>query len=444
MLGVGSAAWQFVLFLVVLAAVVLFHELGHFLAAKLIGVRVEVFSFGFGKRLVGRRVGDTDYRVSLVPLGGYVRMSGDFVPPEERTGSSQEFDSRRSWEKLLIMLMGPAFNLVLAIAILTSCFMLGTPVPAYLRERVLVEHVELDSPAHAAGMKVGDMVTAVDGQPVRDWESFRNLELVSPGARMLLSVERDGQPVEVVVDVAERTKHAIGYVGIYPCHRVQLRAVNAGGPAAEAGLVADDAVMTAGGEPTCTVEGFIRSVQRGAGSAVPMTVERGGRTVEISVVPRWNDAQDKWIIGVGPQEVAGTILVERLGPGEALRRSLERNWHYTKLLGKTLGRLVTGNLSFRSMSGPMEIASLAEETAGMGLVPFLQLTAFISLNLAIFNLLPIPILDGGRIAILLVEAVRGRALGELTKEWILRVGFAMIVALMVVVLYFDLVKKFEQ
>lgn len=437
----GAGAWKFLLFIVVLGVLVVFHELGHFLAARLVGIRVEVFSFGFGSRLFGRRIGHTDYRVSLVPLGGYVKMAGDGVEAEG-SGAPHEFESRKAWEKLLVMGAGPAFNLVLAVLLLGGANMMGVTVPAWLKAPVRVEHVEPGSPAEAAGLAAGDLVTKVNGRDVPDWEHFNEIILVSPGHDVGLEVVRDGVPRDMTLAVQSRTSSAIGWAGLHPCYRVIVRGVTAGSAAAEAGLKAGDEVLETDGTRVCSAEGLVRAVQAAKGAPLALTLKRDDALVALSAAPRWDEEAGKWLIGVSPGESAGETLVVHHGPARALQASLATNWRHTKLLFTTLGRLLTGGLSMRTMSGPIELADIAEETAELGIVPLLQLMALVSLNLGILNLVPIiPLLDGGRMLLILVEWVRGRSLARQTKEWILQAGFVMIVALMAVVIYFDIVKK---
>jgi len=438
----GSGLFQALSFLLVVGVVVVFHELGHFVACRIVGVRVDVFSVGFGRRLFGKKLGDTDYRVSLIPLGGYVKMHGD-GSEGELTGDPSEFESRRTWERIFIMAAGPAFNGVLAVLLLSLTFMVGFRVPAWLGAEVRVESVDPKSPAAEAGIVAGDVVRAVDGEPVPDWETFQETVLVRPDTTVELTVERDGQGLVVPVDVVPRGANAVGYVGVEPCHRIELRKVSPKGAASDAGLKPGDFLLELEGERLCTAEGLIAGLQERGGRMVELTVGRDETQTTIEVVPRWNDVREQWVIGVAPIHAPRTTVVERRGPVGALAGGLERTWRYSGVIVESVVRLVTGRLSLRAMSGPVEIASIASVTVQLGIVPFLQLLSLISLSIGIMNLLPIPLLDGGRIALLLVEAVRGRELEQRTKEWILQAGFVSIVVLMAVILFLDIVKKLE-
>lgn len=444
----GGSLEKIVIFLLVLGVVIVFHELGHFLAAKILGVKVDVFSFGVGRRLFGFRFGDTDYRVCLIPLGGYVRMAGEASadpdsPP--RPPVPGDFEEKGTPAKLAIMLAGPVFNFILAIALLAGAYVVGIEVPAYLAEPARVGTVEPGSPAEQAGILPGDLVVAIGGRPVDRWEVLVEAVLVSPGSDAVVDLERGGRRLSVPVRIESRTKHAIGWLGIAPCYRVLARSVTADTPAGRAGVKAGDEIVLVGGEPPCTPLALVARVQDAAGAPLELLLRRGdeaGRGASerrVVVAAAWDSGRGLWLMGIRPQEA---MTVQRFGIGRALSESVATNWRQSGMLVEVVGKLFTGRLSVRAMSGPMELADIAEDAAATGLVSMLTLMALISLNLGVFNLVPIPILDGGRIFILLVEALRGRELERRTKEWILTAGLAMIVVLMVAVLYFDFVKKF--
>lgn len=442
MIALLDALTKTLWFLFVLGVVVVFHEYGHFLAARLVGVRVDVFSFGFGRRLLGWKRGDTDYRVSLIPLGGYVRMAGE-LSEDGATGAPDEFESKRSWQKLLVLFAGPAFNLILAVGLLAAAHVIGIRVPAFLSQEVRVEAVEPGSPAETAGVMPGDVVRRLDGQPVPDWRRLGDLEAIKPNREVTLEIERDGGALELTARLGAVGPSRLGHLGIHPCHQLRVTAVLPRGAAAEAGLQPDDEIVAVDGRPACASGVLIAEIQRAEGAEQELTILRDGQELRVPIAARWSDVQDAFVIGVNQTQVARSTELVRHGPGSALGASIAGNWRNSKFVVETLYLLVTGKLSLRALSGPLDIAATVAVAAQLGVVQLLQLMALISLNLGILNLLPIPILDGGRIAIVGLEAVRGRELSLTTKEWILRAGFAMIVTLMAVVLFLDVVKKLE-
>lgn len=436
----ASGLEQFVLFILVLGFVVTFHELGHFLAAKAFDVRVDVFSLGFGQRIFGWRRGETEYRVAIIPLGGYVLMGGEMGEDPERPRDSRDFEAKPVWARLAIMAAGPFASALLAVLLMWGAFLAGVEVPAYLHEPPRIGSVEDGSPAQAAGLATGDVIVAVGGRPVATWESFTELVLMSPNARLDLEVQRGGERIDLPVDVEARGKHLIGWIGADPCSDVFVRSVSKGSPAEGAGLRAGDLISRIDGEEPCSDGGLVAKVQGAEGAPLRLEIRRDDGVIAASVAARWDEDAKRWLIGIAP---GLETTIQRHGPISALVESLRYNADKSLLVFRAIGKLLTGGLSIRAMSGPLEMASMTQETADFGLLPLIQLVALITLNLAVFNLLPVPILDGGRMLLLGIEAVRGRDLERRTKEWVLMAGLAMIVVLTVAVLVVDFIKKWE-
>jgi regulator of sigma E protease len=438
----SGALFQLFSFVLVLGVVVLVHEYGHFLAARLVGVRVEVFSIGFGNKIFGWRRGETEYRVSWIPLGGYVRMAGEGSLEGPPTGAPDEFESRRAWEKLFILAAGPAANVLLAIALYSLSYWIGFAVPAWFQEPPRVAAVEEGSPAEQAGLLEGDEIVALNGQPQATWRGFEQAVLMRPNEEVRLRVRRDGAERELPVTIGATEKHRVGWLGIEPWCRVEVAELTAGGPAEAAGLRAGDVIERLDGERLCNNGALVAALTEGGGQERRFSLERaGGESVEIAFAPAWNEQAQTWRIGVALTQVP--FVLEKRGAVAAFRAGLASTGEASLLILDTLKRLATAQMSFRAMSGPVEIADVASTAVQVGPLAVLRLLAVISINLGLLNLLPIPVLDGGRIAVVGFEAIRGRELGEDAKEWILRVGLAMIVTLMVVVLFFDVLKKFE-
>ena len=438
---VSSGLFQLFSLVLVLGVVVTVHEFGHFLAARLVGVRVEVFSVGFGNKIVGWRRGATEYRISWIPLGGYVRMAGEGSLEGEPTGAPDEFESRRAWEKLFILGAGPLANVLLAIALFSLAFLIGFPVPAYFDEPPTVAAVAPDSPAERAGLLEGDRILGLDGQAQESWQDFETSLLLRPNETVLLKVLRDGAELELPVTLEAVGPNRIGWSGILPWCRLEVASVVEASPAARAGLRIGDVIESLDGTRICATADLSKLLNEGEEQVRAFGVVRDGERLELSFAAAWNEEASSFMVGITRAPLP--VVLQRRGPGAALAAGLNETWAATGLIFETLSRLVTGRMSIRAMSGPVEIAGVASTVVQLGPLPFLRLLAVISINLGLLNLLPIPVLDGGRMAVVGFEAVRGRELGAMTKEWILRAGLAMILALMVVVLFFDVLKKFE-
>jgi regulator of sigma E protease len=422
-------------FVFVLGVLIFVHELGHFLMARRIGVRVLTFSLGFGPKLIAFRRGDTEYRVSAIPLGGYVKMAGE-NPEEARTGASDEFLSKSKWQRFQVLVMGPVMNLALALVVMALVLYQGAEVPAFEQEPVIVGSLLDDSAAKAAGIQPGDRIVSVDGTSVPTWERFA-IEIVTKAKRQVaLVVERGGRPVELEVTPAAHGKFEMGEIGILPVMRPQIDSVNAGQPAAEAGLKQGDVILAVGDEAGISRERVIEVIEGHEGRPLAFHIERAGERQTISVVPRRIGDAARVGAFISPYEQR---IVE---PGfvEAFAMSAERNWDWSKLIVKTLIGLFTRDTSVKQLMGPVAIADLSGTAAEAGWIPLFSLMAMISLNLGLLNLMPIPVLDGGHIAILALEGLSRRDFSMRVKEKMLLAGFVLLLMLMVTVIYNDLTR----
>lgn len=438
---ISSGLFQLLCFVLVLSVVVVIHELGHYLAARLVGVRVEVFSLGFGNAIVGWKRGPTEWRISWIPLGGYVRMAGEGSLEAEPTGAPDEYESKRAWEKLLILAAGPVANILLAIALYTVTYVMGVPLPAYLQEPPRVAGMSEDSPARAAGLEIGDRILALDGMPMESWLIFEQSTLLRPDDTVELTVLRGEESLVVPLAIEAEGKHRVGYTGIVPWCRLEVAEVTEGSAAEAAGLQPGDVVRALDGERTCTTGSLSALVQAGKGTPSTLLVERGEESLQVALTPTYDEESDRYLLGIWQAPLPA--VTEKYPVGQAFVAGLRETKETSLLIGETVWRLLTLKLSIRAMSGPGEIGEVTAVAVQLGILPVLRLLALISLNLGLLNLLPIPVLDGGRMAVVGVEAVRGKELHGNTKEWILRVGLAMILALTVAVLFFDVLKKLE-
>jgi regulator of sigma E protease len=394
-------------------------------------MRVFIFSFGFGKRLFGFRVGDTDYRVSLIPLGGYVKLEGegDDIVSENVSarGDGKDFLSRPRWQRLLVYLAGPAMNAVLAVVGFTALFMLGIGVPGVRYDRPTIGHVEPRSPAEQAGLAAGDTILRLDGQTMADWEQTQLAILMRPGRDIALSVQRG----QTTLDVAAKSRvidDRLGDIGVFPM--VRVGEVTAGGPAELAGLRKDDGLLRVGGQPLKSFED-VPPIVRAAG-ATPLAFEilRGSERTTISITPR-----------DGRVGVAQKFVVKKFGLVRSANEAIQEAFRQTNRMVDLLKQLLTFQVAARSaLSGPIGIAQAAGEAARSGVESILYLIAMLSISVGVLNLFPMAPLDGGHIAVLLAEMLIRRELSERVKYGFLNAGAVLIFALMAFILYSDLTK----
>lgn len=423
-------------FVFVLGVLIFVHELGHFVMARRIGVRVLTFSLGFGPKILTIKRGDTEYCVSAIPLGGYVKMAGE-NPEEERTGASDEFLSKSKWQRFQVLVMGPVMNLALAWVVMALVLYQGAPVPAFETQPVVVGTFEEESVAQAAGIQPGDRIIAIDGQEVKDWNAFYLTIATKANRQVTLQIEREGQRIEKQLTPAAKSKYEIGSIGILPPLNPELRSVNKGEPADEAGLQVGDVILAVDGERNVKDQRVAELVREHAGKPLMFEVRReSGQVEQISVTPREIGGVAR--IGVG----FWAYEVNEHDPGilEAFKLSAEQNWEWTRLIMTTLKGLFTRETPMNQLMGPIGIAEMSGNAAESGWLSLFTLMAMISLNLGLLNLMPIPVLDGGHILILALEGVSRRDFSMKVKEKMLMVGFVVLLTLMVTVIYNDLTR----
>jgi regulator of sigma E protease len=424
-----------VAFIFVIGVLITIHEAGHFVMARLLGAPVEVFSIGFGKRLWGFERGGTDYRVSLVPLGGYVRIIG-LGPDESDVVGDGAADTvlLPRWKRTLILLAGPLTNIVAAVGFVALAFVIGVEVQAYLDDPPVVGWVDRGSGADIAGIREGDLVRAVQGQPSERWRDLEVALLTAGGGEVVLTIERDGVVSEVPVTLGVDHLYGFGVSGIKP-HLDAVVQPRGGGPAAGAGLRSGDRITAVNDQPVAQYYELPLLIEPHPGAEITLEVSRGGERLRFELTTM-NEA-GKGKIGVVP---LFPTVVETLGVAPAIRAGFVECHRMTIQTFQVIGRLLTRKASIRQVSGPVGIAQISGEAARSGVEALIMLMGIISLQLGIFNLLPIPILDGGHLTVIAVETVIRRDLPLKVKERILEVGFYLLILLMVVVLFNDIVR----
>lgn len=428
-------------FLFVLSVLVLFHELGHYLAARYFGVTVESFAIGFGPRLLGFQRNGTDFKICLLPLGGYVKMAGQTVTGVP-SGDPGELLAKPRWQRLIIAAMGPIFNFVLAVALLTGLYMYSYDRATFLDEEPQVGYVRIGSAAAAAGVRAGDVIRSLDGAPTPTWKDLVMASALVVGRPVEVAFDRAGIVRQARIEIPEdELARGGGDPGWGARHRVALGEVLAGSPAESAGMRAGDLLQSIDGVEIVAVEQVIDQVGASEGRLLSVAVERAGESRMLEARPVRNEDDGAWRVGVHLVPQFDSVQ-EPLPFAQALLRSTEDNYSFAGLIFRTLGALVVGDLSLKTLEGPVGIYEHTKDAASYGPGPLIQLMALISINLGVINLVPIPVLDGGHIFLLLIESLLRRDVSLAVKERITQAGFVFIMLLFGLVMYNDLMRQF--
>ena len=438
---VGSFLTDAIVVVVVLGLMIFIHELGHFLAAKYFGVRVTVFSLGFGKRLLHYQRGDTDYRISALPFGGYVKMAGD-DPTAVREGDPSEFLSQPRWHRFVIVMMGPTMNVLLAVILLAGIYKFHFQRPAYQEQPARVGDITENSPAAKAGVEPGDLIVRLDGLRNPKWESVELKVVTTVNEALPLELKRGDKVVNTSLTPVPKGPSQIGYAGWLPYMPGVIQSVEPGYPAEKAGLKAGDEIVGINGRKILCGPCIAYALQTGGGKPVSLMIQRKAEEFQVHLKPVYSDVmgEEKWRIGV---LFHSDMVIRRLPLGKALVASVEDNIRNCRATFDVLGKIITRRMSARSLSGPIGIAQLSGEAYRAGFPELLMLVSFISLQLGIFNLLPIPVLDGGVILLLLVESALRRDLSTEVKERVAQVGIVFLLLLAVFVMYNDIIKTIK-
>ena len=421
-------------FLFVLGVLVFVHELGHFLLARWHGVRVLTFSLGFGPKLFKFTRGDTEYCVSVIPLGGFVKMAGE-TPEDETPPKPDEFFAKTKWQRFQIYIAGPAANVVAAFLIMIGVYLYGADEPAYQRNPVEVGRVLEGSSAEKAGIRVGDRITGIAGYDTPTWADYEKAMLLAAGREIEVVLRRDGaeQRLRFTPDLIE--KYHAADLGVRPMLHMRVGPVVEGEPADKAGIKEGDVILTIDGAPV-DAERALAAIRSSVGTPLTIRVRREALELDFSVTPIAVDGQGR--IGFAPRYETQTVRASSLG--EAVNLSIAHNLDSAGLVFKTLRGLFVGEASPKQLTGFIGIGQAAGAMAREGAAPLFTFMAMLSINLAILNLLPIPMLDGGHIFIMLLEGVARRDFSLRVKERLLMAGFVLVMTLMVTVIYNDLTR----
>lgn len=469
----GSLLQTTIVFVLVLGGMIVIHEFGHFIVAKLFGIRVDVFSVGFGKRLFGIKKGDTDYRLSLIPLGGYVKMAGENLD-EQVTGAPYEFQSKPKWQRLCVAVAGPVMNILTAIAVPAILAMIHFESYTYINNQPVVNAVAVGSAAEQAGVRRGDVILNIDGVQNPNWSQVEDAIMVNPGHEVPVTVRRGNENLQLKMPVAsiEIQNEKIGEGGLEPFlgpnTKLVIAILSQGMPGEQAGLKVGDQIVAvnskpveAGADPSnvsATANAdpnakmlygqfdVIREIRASNGQPITMTVKRGDETLTITATPKLEDNIPK--IGFLPSPKDADKKEEPLSLIAALKHGVNENIRIIQLTKAALAQVFTGQRSAgETVAGPVGIAAIVGQAAEQGATPVFRLMGMLSLNLGIFNLLPIPVLDGGLIFMILLEGFLGLFGLPLTmriKERMMQVGMVMLMLLMGFVIFNDISKQFSK
>jgi regulator of sigma E protease len=423
----------------VLGIMILVHELGHFAVAKLFGVRVEVFSIGFGKRLIGITKGGTDYRISVLPFGGYVKMAGE-NPLDKRTGAPDEFMSHPRWQRVTIALAGPFMNVLLAVVLLTSVFMVHYEHPVYLDQAAVVGWVAEGSAAEKAGIQAGDKIVQIDSTRNPDWEYVFSKIMISPRQPLPLTIQRGDQQIATTLIPDRVGQDQLGDAGLVAQQPFTITQLEPGMPAANAGLQVGDEIVAFNGASVRSTVNLARLLQQTKDHPATLTVLRNGQEQKFTLTPELTTAEDgKKVYRIGILSMP--VRVDKLPFAQALSRSIDANKKNSMLILELVQRMLQRKISVKQMEGPIGIARISGMAAQQhGWTPLLQVMAAISLNLGIFNLFPIPILDGGLILLLVIESLIRRDISQPIKERIYQAAFVCLILFAGLVIFNDVMK----
>ncbi len=443
----------FISFLIVLGVLVFFHELGHFVVARLFRVGVEKFSLGFGPRIFGKTIGITDYRISAIPLGGYVKMVGEEPDAEiDPKDIPISFTHKPVYQRMLIVAAGPVFNLFLSVFIFYAVFQVSG-MPIYVPN---VGDIEAGSPAEKSGFQTGDRILAINGIETAGWNDVTGMIKESNGALLEVMVQRNNQNLMLEVTPEQSDfKGILGEevrqydIGITLLTKAFIDGIEVDLPAQKAGLKEGDLVTAINDTPIQTWNQMADIITNCKGKPLSFKVLRDNGPVMINVMPvklptqnLMGQTEDRYRIGVALPEPE--YFRKSMTPLEAVQKSLEQNYFIVKISILSVQKLIAGELSFKNtFGGPIMIAQAAGKVAKKGVSPFLKLIGWISISLAILNLLPIPVLDGGHLVFFAIEGIRGRPVSTRAREIAQQGGFAILLLLMIVVIYFDIARLFS-
>ncbi len=430
----GSILGTLFAFAIVFGILVFAHEFGHFFMAKLVGVRVEVFSWGYGKRLFGIKKGDTDYRVSVFPMGGYVKFSGEDA---FSTGDLKphDFMAKKRWQRFFVLVMGSVMNIALAVILVSFINMVGVTVPEYQEQIPVIGWIERDSPAERAGLKIDDEILSINNKKTKTWADVELAIGSKPEKLVDLEIKRGEKVLRIKLLTESKTKYEMGYAGFLGKILTQVMMVSPGSPAEKGGLEPGDVILAINSEPVYYYQ-FIEIIQNNPERPLEFLIERNRETLTLNITPRREGK-----IGVLGIYQSPKSIVRKYGLFSSIVQSVNQNAKLAFLVVNFIKDLITGEASTKQLGGPIEIANFSYAAFKMGFLAMVMWIAFISLQLGILNLIPIPVLDGGQIFVLVLEGIFRRDFSPKVKQIVIQIGFAIFVVLIAFVILNDVQKR---
>lgn len=420
--------------LFVLGVLIIIHELGHFWAARLLGITAEKFSFGFGPKLFGFKKGNTEYLISLIPFGGYVKLKGE-NPDESKDMSYDSFSSRSPFQRMFVVFAGPFMNLIFPFLIMPLIFLIGYKVPYYETIAPTIGSVITSMPGERAGLKSGDVVLKSGEKKLKRWSALQKEILLNPGKEILLTVRRGGDTLNLKLIPEKDPQTGSGYAGIMPVIPPKVGGVKNGSPAEKAGIQPDDVIISIEGKPMEQWYDISNTIKSSDGKKIEFEIQRKEGIFITSVNPVFNKELGYYVIGIEPQ----IYITKRLGLISAISEGIRYNVDLFVTTFVIFKKLFSFELPLKSLGGPLTIAAVSGEAAKSGFSRLIELMLFISVQLGIINLIPfIPILDGALIAMLFYELIRGKEINIKVKEVFQQIGIALIILLMLIVTFNDI------
>jgi regulator of sigma E protease len=422
----------------VFGILVFVHEFGHFFMAKLVGVKVEVFSFGYGKRLFGFKKGDTDYRVSMIPMGGYVKFPGEDVLEKKRELEPGDFMAAKRWQRFLVLIMGSLMNIVLAVVLVAVINMVGVNVAEYLDQTPVIGWIEPGSPAEKADLQIDDEILRINNKKVKTWNEVEVAVWSKPQSKIDLEIKRGQEIIHVEMQTESRDlkyKMKMGYAGFFGKIMTQASMVVPNSPADKGGLKPGDVILAINNEPVFYFQ-FGKIIEENPEKELEFLIEREGEQQTVLITPKRQGSIGKIDLYHGAKSVT-----KKYGFFTAFVESFHYNRNLVFLVLGFIRDLATGEASASNLSGPIDIANLSYTALSMGFITLMSWIALISLQLGVINLFPIPVLDGGQILVLSIEGLFRRDFNTKVKQIIMQIGFAIFIFLIVFAILNDVVKR---